>query len=293
MFRACCSSLVAGGTTALPTAAGNVNLLVLDTGVYSNTGGQASKSTPIGAVAKFAAAGKGLHKKDLGLDAMAYGEKKAAAEKSRKVDAPATDLGLEALLEVLDPAQNDTFVDHYMGVPYDLSEVQFICTANYLQNIPGPLQDRMEVVEFAGYTEAEKLEIARRYLIPRQRKEHGLMADQISFTKGAVKLIVSGYTREAGLRNLEREIASISRSLKGLAKDLNVPVMALSQLNRSVEQRQDKRPVMSDLRESGAIEQDADVVLFVVDTRTGLLPLDQEVAKRLRYVDRPIICARS
>ena len=96
-----------------------------------------------------------------------------------------------ALLEVLDPAQNDTFTDHYLGVPFDLSEVQFICTANFLQNIPIPLQDRMEVVEFAGYTEGEKLEIARRYLIPRQTKQAGLTGEQISFADEAVQTVVS------------------------------------------------------------------------------------------------------
>jgi ATP-dependent Lon protease len=97
-----------------------------------------------------------------------------------------------ALLEVLDPAQNDSFTDHYLGVAFDLSEVQFICTANYLQNIPGPLQDRMEVVEFAGYTEAEKLEIAKRYLTPRQIKQTGLTDQQIVIADEAVREVVAG-----------------------------------------------------------------------------------------------------
>jgi len=118
-----------------------------------------------------------------------------------------------ALLEVLDPAQNDTFVDHYLGVPFDLSEVQFICTANYLQNIPEPLKDRMEVVEFAGYTEGEKLEIAKRYLIPRQVKHTGLGDDQIEIADDAVQEIVSRYTREAGVRQLEREIGRVARKV--------------------------------------------------------------------------------
>ncbi len=118
-----------------------------------------------------------------------------------------------ALLEVLDPAQNDTFVDHYLGVPFDLSEVQFICTANYLQNIPGPLQDRMEVVEFAGYTEAEKLEIARRFLTPRQIHQTGLSDDQITFGDDAVKEIISRHTRESGVRQLEREIGRLGRKV--------------------------------------------------------------------------------
>ncbi|MBD3854911.1 MAG: endopeptidase La [Acidobacteria bacterium] len=118
-----------------------------------------------------------------------------------------------ALLEVLDPAQNDSFTDHYLGVPFDLSEVQFICTANYLQNIPGPLQDRMEVVDFAGYTEAEKLEIAKRYLTPRQIKQTGLSDEQIMITDDAVRAVITGYTRESGVRQLEREIGRLARKV--------------------------------------------------------------------------------
>jgi ATP-dependent Lon protease len=118
-----------------------------------------------------------------------------------------------ALLEVLDPAQNDTFTDHYLGVPYDLSEVQFICTANFLQNIPGPLRDRMEIVEFAGYTEAEKLEIAKRYLTPRQVRNAGLDDELISFDDDAVSRLISGYTRESGVRQLEREIGRLCRKV--------------------------------------------------------------------------------
>ncbi len=118
-----------------------------------------------------------------------------------------------ALLEVLDPAQNDTFTDHYLGVPFDLSEVQFICTANFLQNIPGPLQDRMEVVEFAGYTENEKLEIAKRYLIPRQVKQTGLGDEQITFEDESVQEVITRYTRESGVRQLEREIGRLARKV--------------------------------------------------------------------------------
>ncbi len=118
-----------------------------------------------------------------------------------------------ALLEVLDPEQNFSFSDHYLDVPFDLSRVMFITTANVLDTIPPALRDRMEVLELHGYTLDEKIKIANRYLIPRQREAHGLKSDQVAFTKGAVKLIISGYTREAGLRNLEREIANICRGV--------------------------------------------------------------------------------
>jgi ATP-dependent Lon protease len=118
-----------------------------------------------------------------------------------------------ALLEVLDPAQNDSFVDHYLGVPYDLSEVLFIATANYLQNIPAPLTDRMEVVEFSGYTEAEKREIARRYLLPRQLEENGLTGAQLTLDDEGLSEIVAGYTREAGVRQLERELGKLARKV--------------------------------------------------------------------------------
>ena len=118
-----------------------------------------------------------------------------------------------ALLEVLDPEQNFSFSDHYLDVPFDLSKVMFITTANILDTIPPALLDRMEVLMLHGYTLDEKLKIANRYLIPRQRDAHGINARQIKFTTGAVKAIISGYTREAGLRNLEREIANVCRGV--------------------------------------------------------------------------------
>ncbi|HVM43259.1 MAG TPA: endopeptidase La, partial [Gemmatimonadales bacterium] len=118
-----------------------------------------------------------------------------------------------ALLEVLDPAQNDSFTDHYLGVPFDLSEVLFIATANFLQNIPAPLLDRLETVDFTGYTEQEKLAIARQYLVPRQLKENGLTSDRLSIEDSAVREIVSGYTREAGVRQLERELGRLARKI--------------------------------------------------------------------------------
>ncbi len=118
-----------------------------------------------------------------------------------------------ALLEVLDPAQNDSFTDHYLGVPFDLSEVLFICTANYSQNIPGPLLDRMETVEFSGYTESEKAEISRRYLLPRQLEENGLAVGQLTISDAALAELVSNYTHEAGVRQLERELGKMSRKV--------------------------------------------------------------------------------
>src|SRR6266498_2797385 len=118
-----------------------------------------------------------------------------------------------ALLEVLDPAQNDTFTDHYLGVPFDLSEVLFIATGNFVQNIPGPLLDRMEVVDFAGYTEKEKAEIAKKYLLPRQLEESGLSDKNIVFEDEAIASIISSYTRESGVRQLERQIGAVARKL--------------------------------------------------------------------------------
>ncbi len=118
-----------------------------------------------------------------------------------------------ALLEVLDPAQNDSFTDHYLGIPFDLSEVLFIATANFLQGIPVPLFDRMELVEFSGYTEHQKLAIARQYLVPRQLKEAGLDDSQLALTDEAVMALISGYTREAGVRQLERELGKVARKV--------------------------------------------------------------------------------
>ncbi|MGZ4194759.1 MAG: S16 family serine protease, partial [Solirubrobacteraceae bacterium] len=118
-----------------------------------------------------------------------------------------------AMLEVLDPEQNNTFRDYYLDLPFDLSEVMFITTANNLDTIPGPLRDRMEIIQLAGYTEAEKLEIAKRYLVPRQIERNGLTRGKISFTDAGLRAIISDYTREAGVRQLEREIGSVARKV--------------------------------------------------------------------------------
>lgn len=118
-----------------------------------------------------------------------------------------------ALLEVLDPAQNKTFRDHYLDVDYDLSQVIFICTANQLDTISPPLRDRMEILQLSGYTELEKLHIAKGYLIPRQVKENGLKVEEVSFDDDAIRAIARDYTREAGVRNLEREIGRVARRI--------------------------------------------------------------------------------
>ncbi len=118
-----------------------------------------------------------------------------------------------ALLEVLDPAQNDSFTDHYLGVPFDLSGVLFVATANFIQNIPGPLLDRMEIVDFHGYTEREKLEIARHYLVKRTLEDNGLDETKLELTDDAIREVITGYTRESGVRNLERELGRLARKI--------------------------------------------------------------------------------
>jgi ATP-dependent Lon protease len=118
-----------------------------------------------------------------------------------------------ALLEVLDPAQNHTFTDHYLDVPFDLSKVMFISTANTMETVPGPLRDRMEVIEIPGYTNSDKLNIAKTYLVPRQLDANGLEPKQVKFRDEALKEIIESYTREAGVRNLERNIGAVARAI--------------------------------------------------------------------------------
>ena len=124
-----------------------------------------------------------------------------------------------AMLEVLDPEQHSTFRDHYLDLPFDLSKVLFICTANQLETIPPPLLDRMDVIELSGYTEDEKYGIARRYLIPKQLEAHGLTAKHAAFTEKAVRLVIREYTREAGVRNLERQLAALCRKAARLVAE--------------------------------------------------------------------------
>ena len=118
-----------------------------------------------------------------------------------------------ALLEVLDPEQNHTFNDHYLDLDYDLSKVMFICTANTLHSIPGPLQDRMEVIRIAGYTEMEKLSHRPAYLVPKQKEANGLADVNVKLTDEALRTVIHRYTREAGVRSLEREIAAVFRKV--------------------------------------------------------------------------------
>ncbi|MDE6597386.1 MAG: AAA family ATPase, partial [Clostridia bacterium] len=135
----------------------------------------------------------------------------------------------DALLEVLDPAQNSTFLDRYLEVPYDLSKVLFITTANSLDTIPAPLRDRMEIIELNGYTQEEKREIAKRYLIPKKREANGLKQNEISISAGALDEIIDGYTMEAGVRNLEQKIDAVCRKAAVTLSDGNAEKVSVTE----------------------------------------------------------------
>ena len=140
-----------------------------------------------------------------------------------------------ALLEVLDPRQNNSFVDRYLDVPFDLSHVIFIGTANYMEGIPPPLRDRLETIGVPGYTEVEKLNIAQRYLVPRQIEEHGLLPEQCSFDPDAIRALIQEYTYEAGVRDLERKIAAVCRSIAAeIARGIRADVTVSANLVRGI-----------------------------------------------------------
>ncbi len=163
-----------------------------------------------------------------------------------------------ALLEVLDPAQNNTFMDHYLEIPFDLSKVMFLTTANSVSGIPRPLLDRMEVIEVASYTALEKLKIAERYLLPKQREEHGLTAKQFTLSNKTLSCVIDNYTREAGVRNLERQIGKLCRKAvtQIIERDLKRVTITEKQLNKylgrprhhdEVDREQDKVGIVTGL----------------------------------------------
>ncbi|MDX1389030.1 MAG: endopeptidase La, partial [Acidobacteriota bacterium] len=179
-----------------------------------------------------------------------------------------------ALLEVLDPEQNNSFSDHYLEVPFDLSKVFFITTANVLDTIPPALRDRMEVLQLPGYTEEEKVEIARNHLIPRQQDEHGLAGDHIEFIDEGVRKIINEYTREAGVRNLDREIANVCRKVArrvvegeqdkvGITGDKVTELLGPIRFFRELAERADRSGVAVGL----AWTQTGGDILFVESTR--------------------------
>ncbi|MCH8566767.1 MAG: endopeptidase La [Balneolales bacterium] len=152
-----------------------------------------------------------------------------------------------ALLEVLDPEQNNTFYDNYLEVEYDLSKVLFIATANSLETIPAPLRDRMEIIRISGYTQEEKTEISKKYLVPRQLQENGLKKDQVSFEETAIHALIDGYTRESGVRNLSREIGSICRHVASLVATEEIESKEITP--DAVEEILGKRKFFSDIAE--------------------------------------------
>lgn len=160
-----------------------------------------------------------------------------------------------ALLEVLDPEQNDSFTDHYLDLPFDLSKVMFVTTANWAEPIPHVLRDRMELIQIPGYTDIEKLAIAKRHLVPKQIDNHGLSAKQISLTDAALRELIDNYTREAGLRNLEREIASVVRKVaRKVAEGRRTPfAVDAKQVGELLGPKKHTREVLSRLRRPGVV----------------------------------------
>ena len=163
-----------------------------------------------------------------------------------------------AMLEVLDPEQNSKFVDHYLDLDYDLSSVMFITTANYLDDIPYPLRDRMEIITLSGYTEDEKIEIAKRHIVPKQKKAHGIGSSELRIEKNAIEEIIRTYTREAGVRNMEREIAKLCRKavtklVKGESKRISVskkslrPLLGLAPHHYGLAEKEDQVGVVTGL----------------------------------------------
>ena len=180
-----------------------------------------------------------------------------------------------ALLEVLDPAQNSDFRDHYLDAPFDLSKVLFLATANYLENIPGPLRDRMEVIELSSYTEAEKKQIAKRYLLPRQTEENGLCATKFNITDNALTHIVRHYTREAGCRGLERQIGNVARHTAAkFARELGAPLPLPEPAPRAPrpEAPDDGGPTAAEMEAAGDVPFD---LQLDVDDATSELDLNE------------------
>ncbi|MAJ60851.1 MAG: endopeptidase La [bacterium TMED88] len=176
-----------------------------------------------------------------------------------------------ALLEVLDPEQNDHFSDHFLNLPFDLSRVLFIATANLLEPIPAPLRDRMEVIQLSGYTPEEKVEITHRFMIPRQINEHGLDSSQISWSRGSVQRLVTEYTHEAGVRELERQVATVCRKVARQAAEGNLNQTRITQ--RSIERHLGPPPWQKPASE---LEDEVGVVKGLAWTQAGgeVLPVE-------------------
>jgi ATP-dependent Lon protease len=156
-----------------------------------------------------------------------------------------------ALLEVLDPEQNYMFMDHYLDVEYDLSQVFFIATANVLHTIPAPLQDRMEVIRLSGYTELEKLEIAKKFLVPKQLKDTGVPENTLEFATEGLQALIQSYTREAGVRNLEREVGNVCRKIARRVVEAQVTEEAPPVVAGSAEEVEEDLPVVEEKPKKG------------------------------------------